>query len=163
MTLAVVAMGSNLSPRRETLRQALTDLARLADTRLLRASRHRETTPVDAPAGSPHFYNGACLLETTSPPLQLLEALLAIEVRHGRIREAANAPRSLDLDLILYGEEILSLPGLDLPHPRAHLRSFVLEPCAEVAPDMVHPLLGASLSELFDRLAAPPSSSTERP
>jgi len=153
MTLAVVAMGSNLPPRRSTLQRALADLGRIPGTRLVRASRFRETAPIDAPAGSHDFLNGACLLETTCTAQQLLQELLAIETRHGRVRGAANGPRTLDLDLIVHGDVVLDEPGITVPHPRAHERPFVLEPAAEVAPDMRHPLLKATLNDLHQRLA----------
>jgi 2-amino-4-hydroxy-6-hydroxymethyldihydropteridine diphosphokinase len=152
MTLAVVALGSNLAPRREHLRSALTDLGRIPGARLVRASRWRETEPVDAPEQSPAFINGACLLKTSLNPRELLDELLAIETRHGRVRGGRNVPRSLDLDLVLFGDRIIDEPGLAVPHPRAHERLFVLEPAAEVGPDLRHPVIGATLAELCDRL-----------
>lgn len=152
MTLAVVALGSNLPPRRSTLQRALADLGRIPETRLVRASRFRETAPVDAPPGSHDFVNGACLLDTACSAQQLLKELLAIEVRHGRVRTEPNGPRTLDLDLIVHGDVILDAPGITVPHPRAHERPFVLEPAAEVGPDLRHPLLNATLHELYQRL-----------
>ncbi len=152
MTLAVVAMGSNLPPRRSTLQRALAAMGSIPETRLIRASRFRETAPVDAPPGSPKFLNGACLLETTCSAQQLLQELLAIEVRHGRVRSAPNGPRTLDLDLIVHGDAVINAPGITVPHARAHERPFVLEPAAEVAPDLRHPLLNATLHELYQRL-----------
>lgn len=151
MTLALVALGSNLAPRQATLRRALTDLGRIPATRLVRASRFRETVPVDAPEASPQFLNGACLLDTTATPRQLLEALQAIEARHGRVRELRHGPRTLDLDLILYGTRVVNEAGLVIPHPRAHERAFVLEPAADVCPELRHPLLDATWGELFER------------
>ncbi len=153
MTRALVALGSNVPPRRATLRAALADLGRLPGTALLAASTLRETEPEDCPPGSGPFLNGACLLETSLAPRDLLAALLEIEARHGRDRIARperHAPRTLDLDLLLHGDAVLREPGLRLPHPHAHERLFVLEPAAEIAPGMRHPLLGSTLAALLD-------------
>ena len=150
MRPALVAMGSNIPPRREHLQSALAALADLPRTQLLGASSWRETAPVDAPVGSGPFLNGACLLSTALDARVLLDRLLDIEARHGRVRRAANGPRSLDLDLVLLGDLVIEQPGLVLPHPRAHLREFVLQPAAEVAPDLVHPRLGLSLAALWE-------------
>ena len=156
MTLALVALGSNLSPRRRTLLAAVDELAALPGTTVVALSALRETAPVDCAAGAPGFLNGAVLLETSLPPRALLDELLALERRHGRRREAGearHAPRTLDLDLILHGETVLDEPGLTLPHPRAHERLFVLEPAAEIAPALRHPVLGVTLAALRDGLA----------
>ncbi len=157
MTLALVALGSNISPRRRTLAAGVAELAALPGTAVLAVSELRETDPVECAAGAPVFVNGACLLETELSPRELLDALLAIERRHGRVRDAADArhaPRTLDLDLILHGSAVLDEPGLTLPHPRAHERLFVLQPAAEIAPELIHPLLGASLAQLRDGLSS---------
>lgn len=154
MTSAIIAIGSNIPPRRETLRSGIVALARLPDTRLLATSALRETDPVDCTPGSGRFVNGACLLETGLDARALLEALLAIELAHGRARSVAGAPRSLDLDLVLHGATVLNEPDLVVPHPRAHLRMFVLEAAADVAPDLAHPVLGSTLAQLRDELRA---------
>jgi 2-amino-4-hydroxy-6-hydroxymethyldihydropteridine diphosphokinase len=155
VTLALVALGSNLPPRRDTILSAIASLATLPETSLVATSTLRETEPVDTPPGSGAFINGACLLDTELPPDRLLAALQGIEADHGRLRAEPNAPRTLDLDLILHGEQVLSEPGLVLPHPRAHERLFVLEPAAEIAPAMIHPTLGLSLEALCrDRRSA---------
>jgi 2-amino-4-hydroxy-6-hydroxymethyldihydropteridine diphosphokinase len=154
MTQALVALGSNLGPRRATLAAALDELARLPRTSLLAVSTLRETEPVDCGPGAPRFLNGACLLETGLTPRELLDALLAIEDRHQRRRAGRNAPRTLDLDLVLHGQSVLHEPGLVLPHPRAHQRLFVLEPAAELASEWRHPVLGRTLGELCEALAA---------
>jgi 2-amino-4-hydroxy-6-hydroxymethyldihydropteridine diphosphokinase len=153
VTRAVVALGSNLRPRRATLLAAVDELGALPGTRVLAVSGLCETAPVDCAGDAPAFVNGACLLETALGPRALLDALLAIERRHGRVRGEdvpRHAPRTLDLDLILHGESVVDEPGLTLPHPRAHERLFVLEPAAEVAPALVHPVLGATLAQLRD-------------
>ncbi|MDG2148373.1 MAG: 2-amino-4-hydroxy-6-hydroxymethyldihydropteridine diphosphokinase [Planctomycetota bacterium] len=148
MTRAVVAIGSNISPRREAIRVALQRLAHTDEVRLVATSALRETDPIDAPPGSGLFVNGACLLETTLGPFELFQCLQEIEALAGRTRGTPNAPRTLDLDLILFGDSAIDTPELTVPHPRAHQRDFVLEPAAEVAPDMTHPHMGNTLAQL---------------
>lgn len=150
MTLALVALGSNLGDRHATCMSALRALARLDEVRLVSVSALRETEPVDAPADSPRFLNGVALVDTELSPRALLDALLAIEVEHGRERSVRNAPRTLDLDLVMHGDAVVDEPGLSVPHPRMLERPFVLDPAADVAPDMVHPHTGRTLRELRD-------------
>jgi len=152
VTAALVALGSNLGPRREHLAAALRELAALPGTRLLAASAAHETAPVGCPPGSGPFLNAVALLETELPPRALLEALRAIEAQHGRTRGAPNAPRTLDLDLLLHGESVLREADLVLPHPRMHQRRFVLAPAVEVAPALRHPVLRRTLRELLAAL-----------
>jgi 2-amino-4-hydroxy-6-hydroxymethyldihydropteridine diphosphokinase len=154
VTLALVALGGNVEPRRMHLLSAAAELGGLPRTRVLAVSSLHATEPVGCPPGSGPFLNGACLLETELSPRALLNELLALELRHGRRRGLPNAPRTLDLDLLLHGEAVLDEPGLLLPHPRMHQRAFVLEPAVEVAPDMRHPQLGRTLLELRDALRA---------
>ncbi len=154
MTRALVALGGNVEPRRRHLLSAVAELDALPRTRVLAASSLHETAPVGCPPGSGPFLNGACLLETELPPRALLDELLALEARHGRRRGPPNAPRTLDLDLLLHGDAALDEPDLVLPHPRMHRRAFVLEPAAEVAPRLVHPRLGRTIRELRDALRA---------
>lgn len=138
MTRAAVALGSNLGDPQSQVRRGLDALAALPRTRLLAASRLHRTAPVGY-ADQPDFVNACALLETALPPRALLDALLAIERRHGRVRDIPNGPRTLDLDIVLYGERVVDEPGLAIPHPRAHERAFVLEPLLEVWPDAVIP------------------------
>jgi 2-amino-4-hydroxy-6-hydroxymethyldihydropteridine diphosphokinase len=147
---ALVALGSNLPPRRATLAAAVEALAALPHTRLAAVSSLRETAPVDCPPGSGPFLNGAVLLHTALSPRALLAELQRIEAAHGRRRGVRHAPRRLDLDLIVHGEEVSDEPGLVLPHPRAHERDFVLEPAAELLPEGRHPRLGRTWRELRD-------------
>jgi 2-amino-4-hydroxy-6-hydroxymethyldihydropteridine diphosphokinase len=144
-----VALGSNLGDREAHLRAAASDLgALLAD---LRMSPHVDTAPVGV-APQPRFLNAAAAGWTTLPPRALLGRLLAIEAAHGRARPHAGAPRTLDLDLILYGSSVVEEPGLTVPHPRFRQRRFVLEPLAAIAPDMVDPVTGMRIDELLARL-----------
>lgn len=154
MTRAVVALGSNLGDRAAHLARAVQGLHALPRTRVLAVSRVLETEPEGCPPGSGPFLNAAALLETGLPPRALLEALAALEAAAERERPARNAPRTLDLDLLLHGDAVLDEPGLQLPHPRLHLRAFVLEPAAEVAPGLRHPRLRRTLAELRDALRA---------
>ncbi|HYI10213.1 MAG TPA: 2-amino-4-hydroxy-6-hydroxymethyldihydropteridine diphosphokinase [Thermoanaerobaculia bacterium] len=127
----VIALGSNLGDRRYHLLRAIHELGGII--RVVRVSRIHETAPVDAPAGSPPFLNAAVAGYTSLPPQAIMEALLAIEKRLGRIRRGTrNAPRIIDLDLILYSGTRLRTPALTLPHPRARTRRFVTEPMGEV-------------------------------
>ncbi len=152
MTLALVGLGSNIEPRRDTIVAALAAVARLPDTRLLATSALRETAPVDCPAGSAAFINGACLLETSLAARELLRRLLAVERDLGRERHELNAPRVIDLDLLFHGDQVQREPGLTLPHPRVRTRAFALEPAADIAPDFVDPVSGRTLSALRDEL-----------
>ena len=133
MARAHVALGANLGDREATTRAALADLEAAEGVRVVAVSTLRETEPVGY-LDQPPFLNGAAELETSLAPGALLELLLAVERRHGRVREGvpAQGPRTLDLDLLLYGSARIDEPGLRIPHPRLHERAFVLEPLAEL-------------------------------
>ncbi|MDR1996132.1 2-amino-4-hydroxy-6-hydroxymethyldihydropteridine diphosphokinase [Azonexus sp.] len=135
MSLAYVALGANLGDPASTIRAAFGALANLPASRVARCSSLYRTAPVGL-ANQPDFINAVALLDTTLAPPELLAELLDIECRFGRRRREKNGPRSLDLDLLLYDERRLDLPELTLPHPRLHLRAFVLQPLAEIAPDL---------------------------
>lgn len=145
-----VGLGANLGDAQATLKHALVALAALPQTRLVAQSSLYRTAPVQA--GGPDFINAVVELQTALQPQPLLLALHAIEKAHGRERPHFNAPRTLDLDLLLYGERVVQLPGLEVPHPRLHERAFVLQPLLELAPLLVHPLLGP-LRPLLDATA----------
>jgi 2-amino-4-hydroxy-6-hydroxymethyldihydropteridine diphosphokinase len=117
----------------------------------LRRSRWYDTAPVGVSPDQPRYLNGVVTGETTFGPQALLAQLLAIEHERGRVRPAPMAPRTLDLDLVLYGSARLDEPGLVVPHPRFRERLFVLEPLAEVAPDWVDPETGSTVSDLLRR------------
>lgn len=136
---AFVGLGSNLADPLMQVRQALAELDAIRDTRVTARSSFFRTAPVGDP-DQPDFINAVARLETTLPPRALLEALLDIESRHGRRRSVRNAPRTLDLDLLLYGDEVLQDEDrLTLPHPRLQQRAFVLAPLAEIAPETTVP------------------------
>jgi 2-amino-4-hydroxy-6-hydroxymethyldihydropteridine diphosphokinase len=136
MTRAYVGLGSNLGDREETLRKAIELLGREPGVALRAVSTFRETDPVGVTA-QPRFLNAVVELETAVPPRELLDRLLAIERELGRerTRERRWGPRVIDLDLLLYGDEVIDEQGLRLPHPRLAERRFVLEPLAELDPD----------------------------
>ncbi|HWI13107.1 MAG TPA: 2-amino-4-hydroxy-6-hydroxymethyldihydropteridine diphosphokinase [Burkholderiales bacterium] len=148
---AYVALGSNLEDPQSQLRSGLESLSTLPATRLLRASSFYRSAPVGY-ADQPDFVNAVAAIETGLSPRELLDALLAIERRHGRVREFANAPRTLDLDIVAYGARTIDEPGLAIPHPRMHQRAFVVVPLAEIAPDAVIPGRGTArqLAALVD-------------
>lgn len=138
MSLAYIALGANLGDPAATVNAAFAALDRLPHSRLLAKSALYRTAPVGI-ADQPEFVNAAARLETTLAPEALLDALLDIEQAFGRVRAERNGPRTLDLDLLLYDELCLATPRLTLPHPRLHLRAFVLQPLAELAPDLALP------------------------
>jgi 2-amino-4-hydroxy-6-hydroxymethyldihydropteridine diphosphokinase len=133
MTRSYIGIGANLGDREKTLRSAVSALASAQGVELLAVSTFRETDPVGLVTDQPRFLNGAVAVETTLGARELLELLLRIEVAHGRTREGLQGgPRTLDLDLLVHGDERLDEPGLTVPHPRLHEREFVLEPLAEL-------------------------------
>ena len=147
MPQAFVALGANLADPVVQVRTALEALTQLPESRLLRASSLYRSTPVGI-HGQPDFINAVAALETSLAPQTLLAALFAIEAQFGRRRDYRHAPRTLDLDLLLYGNETLDTPELQLPHPRMHLRAFVLAPLLEIAPDCAIPGRGSAAAWL---------------
>jgi 2-amino-4-hydroxy-6-hydroxymethyldihydropteridine diphosphokinase len=131
---AFIGLGSNLASPLRQMESAFGALAALPATRLIARSSLYRTAPVGY-ADQPDFINAVARIETGLAARALLESLLAIERAHGRVRDIPNGPRTLDLDLLLYGEVTLSEPGLAVPHPRMHERAFVMVPLAEIAPD----------------------------
>ena len=135
---AAIALGSNLEDPEAQVRRGFEEIGALPATRLLARSSLYRTAPVGY-ADQPDFVNACALVETSLAPRALLDGLLEIERRHGRVRAIANGPRTLDLDIILYGDRVIDEPGLQVPHPRAHERAFVMDPLREVWPDAVIP------------------------
>ena len=135
MTIAYVGIGSNLDDPVRHVRQAFDELDRLPHTRLVKKSSLYRSAPRGYDK-QPDFINAVAQLETGLPAERLLAELQEIEARHGRRRSFPNAPRTLDLDVLLYGEASFALPGLVVPHPRMHERAFVLKPLMEIAPEL---------------------------
>jgi len=153
---AFIALGSNLGDRCGQLDAAVDALRGHPDIGVTRVSSTVETEAVGGPEDSPPFLNAAAQIEMTLSPEALLQELLTIEQRFGRRRGERDAPRTLDLDLLLYDELVRASPDPVVPHPRMHLRSFVLEPLAEIAPSLRHPVFGVSMRRLADNLKPTP-------
>lgn len=140
---AFVALGSNLRQPEVQVRRGFDELATLPQTRLITCSSLYTSAPVGY-ADQPDFVNAVAAIETTLSPREVLETLLAIELKHGRQRSLPNGPRTLDMDLLMYGELQYHEVGLTIPHPRMHERAFVLLPLIEIAPDCVIPGRGVA-------------------
>jgi 2-amino-4-hydroxy-6-hydroxymethyldihydropteridine diphosphokinase len=152
VTRAYVGLGANLGDREGTIQSAVELLAATPGIEVAGLSTLRETDPVGY-TDQPRFLNGAVVLETALEPRDLLERLFEVERTLGRRREGPpQGPRTIDLDLLLYGGEELEEPGLRVPHPRLHERAFVLEPLAELAPGLVIPGREASVEALLAEL-----------
>jgi len=141
VTVAYVGIGSNLEEPKSQVRLAFEELARIPGTDVVKRSSLYRSAPVGY-ADQPDFVNAVAQIETSLPASRLLTELKEIEARHGRRRSFKNAPRTLDLDILLYGEVTMSLAHLTLPHPRMHERAFVLKPLYEVAPHASIPGVG---------------------
>jgi 2-amino-4-hydroxy-6-hydroxymethyldihydropteridine diphosphokinase len=131
---AFIGLGSNLGDSAGLVRAAIGELGQLEGCSLVKASSLYRTAPI-ASIPQPDYINAVAEIETDLHPHEVLKALLALELRHGRMRSVADAPRTLDLDLLLYGDAVLDQANLKLPHPRMHQRAFVLAPLTEIAPD----------------------------
>ena len=145
---AWIGLGANLGDRLATLRPALSAMGALPGTRVQGVSSLYGSAPVDA--GGPDYLNAVAQVQTTLAPHALLAQLQAIELAAGRERPYRNAPRTLDLDILLYGDEVIDTPTLTVPHPRLHERAFVLRPLAELAPDRApeHQLAAVALQRI---------------
>ena len=142
-----VGLGANLGDPERTLAAALEDLARLEDVAVLGCSSLYAAAAVGPP--QPEFRNAVVRLSTGRTPGSLLTALLDIERAHGRVRAERWGPRLLDLDILLWGDRVVDVPGLHIPHPELHRRRFALEPLAELDPAARHPLLQKTVAELL--------------
>ena len=150
MARVAIALGSNLGDREAHLRTALEALVPAFSN--LRISSFYETDPVDVPGSQPMFLNAAATGESALSARGALDALLSVEQQLGRERPYGGAPRTIDLDLILYGDSVIDAPGLTVPHPRFRERRFVLAPLAEIASDWIDPVTGKTIRELLDVL-----------
>jgi 2-amino-4-hydroxy-6-hydroxymethyldihydropteridine diphosphokinase len=149
---AHIALGANLGDRGKNLRDALARLDATDGLRVLRVSSFIENPAVGGPADSPPFLNAAAAVETTLGPRALLDRLLDVERELGRERREKWGPRPIDLDLLLYGDQVLHEDRLTVPHPLMHERRFVLQPLAEIAPGVIHPALSVEIHQLLTRL-----------
>jgi 2-amino-4-hydroxy-6-hydroxymethyldihydropteridine diphosphokinase len=149
---AYIALGSNQGDRRAFLERAIQALQEHADIEVTQVSSFYETAAVGGPPGQPNFLNAAAELKTDLSARELLNVLLEIERNLGRIRRERHGPRTIDLDLLLYDEQVIQEPGLTVPHPAMHERWFVLKPLAEIAARIIHPLLDATIQDLLAHL-----------
>jgi 2-amino-4-hydroxy-6-hydroxymethyldihydropteridine diphosphokinase len=148
--LAYLSLGSNVGNRAANLEAAIARLSSLG--KVVAVSSFYETEPVGF-AAQPWFLNCAVKLDTEKTPRQLLAAILELEQEMGRRRVQKNGPRTIDIDILLFGSSIIKTKGLIIPHPAMHERRFVLEPMAEIAPDVLHPVFKRSIRELRDALS----------
>lgn len=151
---AFIGIGSNVGDRRANCDEATARLGRMPGTELLRVSSFIETAPAEGAAGGP-FLNGVAEVATNLSPSELLRAVQAIEHALGRPADhPPGAARTIDLDILLYGDHVVREDGLEIPHPRMAQRQFVLEPLVAIAPNARHPMLRATAAELLRRLGA---------
>jgi len=148
---AAIALGGNLGNSQKILTEAIAALDYEPCIRVVSRSHFYKTAPIGPP--QPDYLNACILVETTLTPRSLLHHLLAIENQFGRVRQVRWGARSLDLDLLLYGDQVVDTLGLTVPHPRLHERAFVLVPLMDVAPDWPHPIFRKTVAQLLSRLS----------
>lgn len=155
--IVYLSLGSNLGDREANLRAAIEKLGEFGNIAAI--SSFYETEPVEVTA-QPWFLNCAVKLDTEKMPRQLISAILALEQSMGRQRKQQKGPRTIDIDVLLFGSSVIEIPSLTIPHPHLHERRFVLEPLAEIAPDARHPIYKRSMRELRDAL--PPGQTVRK-
>jgi 2-amino-4-hydroxy-6-hydroxymethyldihydropteridine diphosphokinase len=156
LRLAHIALGSNLGDRKANLDGAIKALATRPGITLKAVSRYMETAPVGVDEQQGPYLNAAASLETSLDPFEMHRLLLEIETLFGRVRGERWAARTLDLDLLLFGDQVITTEVLTVPHPRMHMRRFVLEPLSEIAPNAVDPRGGKTITQLLDDLCHMP-------
>ncbi len=144
-----LSLGSNVGDREDHLRGAITRLESIA--RVISVSSFYETEPMEV-TNQPWFLNCAVKVETTKMPKQLMAAILEMEREMGRLRTMKKGPRTIDIDILLFGDAVVDSPEVTIPHPAMHERRFVLEPLAEIAPEARHPVFKKTVSEMLDAL-----------
>jgi 2-amino-4-hydroxy-6-hydroxymethyldihydropteridine diphosphokinase len=154
---AYIGLGANLGPREATLSWAIAALRATPGIAVAQVSDFITTHPVGGPAAQPDYLNAAAALEVTLSPTELLQVLLELERQAGRERsqEVRFGPRKLDLDVLLYGDLVLHVPHLTIPHPRMHERGFVLQPLLQIAPTLQHPIFGTTVAQMYAALHTP--------
>lgn len=157
MPFCLIGLGANLGEPAETLRSALEALANHPEIEFVAASSFLETKPIGGPAGQGTFLNACATVRTERSPRETIQALLEIEASLGRTRRTRWEARKLDLDLLLYGEAICREQGVEIPHPRMASRRFVLDPAAEIAPEMIHPTTGWTIGRMARHLREAPN------
>lgn len=153
MITAYIALGSNLGDKRQNIKMAIRSINQLKDTAVTGVSGLYRTLP-EGNTPQPNFINAVIKMQTSLPATTLLKELLRIEKTLGRVRiNSRLLPRTIDLDILLYGRKSYRLPHLTIPHPRMHRRRFVLEPLCELAPDLIHPVLYCPIKTLLTKIS----------
>ena len=149
MVNCAISLGSNQGKSRDILESSLNTLNQIPGITLQKTSSWYQTQPVGTPEPQPDYLNGCALLSVEQSPEELLVILQATEIQYGRVGKGSLQPRTLDLDLLLYGDLVWTMPNLIIPHPRMRERAFVLVPLAEIAPDWIEPVSGINIANLL--------------